>query len=127
MRKSARKPVILAVGVALIMAAAGCQEEQKIPNDKKSRFVAAENIELRKQLQQREKEIENQKQLLAQCEQDKKLLQEKSTKYAEDLIRIALTTIGTQTKKLRQDNESLKMQIEKLKAELDEARKQAGP
>jgi len=133
MRKPARKTLISVVGVVFFMVIAGCEEEQKLPdtkrlpNIKRCRLIAVENVGLKKQLEQRDKEIERQKQLLEKCRQENKVLKEKSRKRIEDLLSITLGSVVEGNKKLRQQNENLKSEIENLKRELEELKNQAGP
>ncbi len=91
MKGTTQKVFILAVGVIVFVLIAGCQESATGgPTDaKKSRLVAAENMELKKELENRDKEIarlkelhskeiKRQEELLAKCQEEKKLWQEKT-------------------------------------------------
>ncbi len=125
MKRPVQKAFVLAVGVAL-MFAAGCGETQA-PSEKKSRLIAAENIELKKQLAQRAGEIEGlksqhageikrQEKKLADCrkqtEDCKKELKQDIQGKVNDVLAVAMEEIT----KLRAENETLKAQIEQLKA-----------
>ncbi len=59
MKRWTQKAVILAVGV-VIMLTAGCEKENPLAN---------ENRQLKEHLEQRDKEIEKQKELLVKCQQ----------------------------------------------------------
>lgn len=63
------KAIALIVGVVVIALITGC-EEQNPSGTRKARLVAAENIQLKKGLEQRDKQIERQKELLAKRQQE---------------------------------------------------------
>jgi len=77
MKGTAQKVLILAVGTIVFVLIAGCQE-QELTDAKKSRLVAAEDIELKKELEKRSREIKRQEELLTKCQEEKKLRQEKA-------------------------------------------------
>ncbi len=88
MKRPDRRAFILIVGIALMLIG-GCVGQNEPPSVKKSRTIAAENIELRKELAQSSKEIEKlkerhgkelneQEKLLADCLQEKEALKKKS-------------------------------------------------
>lgn len=140
MKGTNQKVFILAVGVIGFVLIAGCQESATTrlsssktggPTDaKKSRLIAAENIELKKQLtrcdkqieklkEQHSKEIKRQEELLAKCQEEKKLRQEENTdENTKEQMGELSTFIIELSAKLQEENESLKAQIENLKAEL---------
>ncbi len=122
MKRSAQKVFVLAIGVIMFMLIAGC-EEQNISNTKKGRLVAVENIRLKKELEQRDKEIEKQEKLLEKCLQEKILLEEKVRKGIRDQVNDILGVVIEESAKLRQENKKLKTQIEQLKKELAEVKK----
>ena len=120
MRSSVGKVLVLAI-VAGFVFAAGCEEET-MSTSKKDRLISAENIQLRDKLEQLEKQLEKQKELLGQCQQEKQTLQEqvkdyegKSKQKVETMMSLILQSVGKETEKLRQENERLKVQIEELK------------
>jgi len=98
MKRPAVKAFVLVVGVA-VMLTAGCGPQEP-PDLKKSRAIAAENIELRKELAQSSKEIEKLK------DQHGKELDEQKN----------LDTVLEENKKLRDENARLKAQIEELRS-----------
>jgi len=121
MKRLVRIAFVLTVGAVVIMLVAGCEEQQRpSTGTKKSRLIAAENIELKKQLQQRAQEIERQKTLLEQCLQEKKNLEGQTQKNIKELIGLALKNFAEESAKLRKENERLKGQIEQLKKKLEE-------
>jgi hypothetical protein len=93
MKGTTQKVFILVVGVIVFVLIAGCQESATTrlsssktggPADaKKSRLVAAENIELKKELEKRGREIKKQEELLAKCREEKNLQQEKANENIE--------------------------------------------
>ncbi|MHC4558538.1 MAG: hypothetical protein ACYTFW_08930 [Planctomycetota bacterium] len=126
MKGPVRKALVLLVGVA-VMLIAGCGQQEP-PSVKKSRAIAAENIELQKQLKQRGKEIEKlnelndekmkeQQKLLAKCQQEKETWKEKSQQNVRNQVKGVLDTVMEENAKLRQENEKLKAQIKELQKE----------
>lgn len=124
MKRPASKAFVLVVIVA-VMLIGGCGGQNEPPSVKKSRAIAAENIELRKQLAQSGKEIEKlkvqhgreidkQKKLLAECLQEKKEWQNKSRQNIRSQVKGVLDTVLEENKKLRDENARLKAQIEEL-------------
>jgi regulator of replication initiation timing len=124
MKKPASKAFVLVVIVA-VMLIGGCGGQNEPPDVKKSKAIAAENIELKKQLTQSSKEIEKlkdqhvreldeQKQLLQTCLQEKETWQNKSRQNIRSQVKGVLDTVLEENKKLRDENTRLKAQIEEL-------------
>ena len=113
MKRWTQKAVILAVGV-VIMLTAGCEKENPLAN---------ENMQLKEQLEQRDKEIEKQKELVAKCQQEKKVWAEQiqeSTKGMRDGAIKDMEEIG----RLGEENAKLKTQIEQLKVHIQQLEKE---
>jgi hypothetical protein len=138
MKGMVQKMLILVVSSIIIMMwIAGCQESATGgPTDaKKGRLVAAENIKLKNELGQRDKEIERLKQLhskeikrqeelLVKCQEEKELWKAKADENIKEQVSEVSGTVMEQNSKLQEENADLKSQVEKLKAEL--AGKQQG-
>jgi uncharacterized protein YlxW (UPF0749 family) len=123
MKVPARKTFVLVIGIAMVLTI-GCGPQEP-PNVKKSRAIAAENIELRKELDRRNKEIETlkaqhgkeldeQKKLLAECLKEKEAWQNKSRQNIRSQVKGVLDTVLEENAKLREENAKLKAQIEEL-------------
>ena len=123
-KESIRKMCVVAIGV-VIMFITGCAEQETL-SVKKSRLIAAENIELKKQLEQHRKEIEKlnklydekireQQNLLAECLQEKESWKNKSQQNIREQVDSVLDVVMEQNAELRRENEELKAQIEKLR------------
>ena len=136
MKSSVRKAVVLAIGIVVVLIA-GC-EEQNLPSTRKSRLIAAESLELKKQLEQCNGEIEGQKELcntrmkkqrarLEKCLQEKKAWRERSQQNIQNQIDGVLTVVMEQNAKLREENERLKARIDKLEKQLEEIKGESGP
>lgn len=124
MKRPGQKVTVLAVGIVLvIMLIAGC-DEQNVPNTRMSRLVAAENIQLKKQLDKREAEIERQKKLLEKCQQEKKTLEKQLQEDLEGLTGVLFESFGEESARLQEENKNLKAQVEELEKELEEIRKE---
>jgi len=142
MRKPARKALIIVVGIVLVHIA-GCQEAQtETPGTKKNRLIAAQNIELKKQVAQRDKQIEDlktrhgkqieglneqhAKQLkeeqkkLEDCQRQAQDCQEQLGKKMDETVGEILTSTLEEGAKIREENEALKAQIAELKAKLNQ-------
>ena len=134
--KKVKRPVlkmfIVAIGV-VIMLITGCAEQEP-PDMKKSRLIAAENLELKKQLEQHNKEIEKIKQmheesikeqqkLLADCLQEKDSWKNKSQQKIREQVDRVLDAVMEQNAKLREENEKLKEQIEQLQTQVQQLEK----
>jgi len=124
MKRPAREAFVLVVIVA-VMLIGGCGGQNEPPDVKKSRAIAAENIELKKQLTQSSKEIEKlkeqhgkeidkQEKLLAECLKEKETWQNKSRQNIRSQVKGVLDTVLEENKKLRDENTRLKAQIEEL-------------
>jgi nitrogen fixation/metabolism regulation signal transduction histidine kinase len=113
--------IIIAIAVMLTVSC-GPQEP---PSVKKSRTIAAENIELKKQLAKSNKEIEmlkaqyrkkinEQKEQLQKCLKEKEALKEKSRQNIRNQVKGVLDTVLEENRKLREQNAKLQTQIEEL-------------
>ncbi len=123
MKRAARKIFVLAVGV-VVMSIAGCGQQEP-PSVKKSRLIAVENMRLTKELEQRSKEIERltelhnkeskkQEKLLAECVQEKESWKQKARQNVRNQVKDVFDAVMEQNVKLREENEKLKAQIEKI-------------
>ena len=123
MKKIVRKIFVLAVGV-VVMSIAGCGQQEP-PGVKRSRLIAVENMRLKKELGQRNKEIERlnelrnkeskkQEKLLAECMQEKMSWKQKARQNVRKQVKGVFDAVMEQNVKLSEENEKLKAQIEKL-------------
>ena len=123
MKKIVRKMFVLAVGV-VVMSIAGCGNQEP-PGVKRSRLIAVENMRLKKELGQRNKEIERlnelrnkeskkQEKLLAECMQEKMSWKQKARQNVRKQVKGVFDAVMEQNVKLSEENEKLKAQIEKL-------------
>jgi hypothetical protein len=139
MKEPARKAFVLVVGIA-VMLIGGCGGQNEPPSVKKSRTIAAENIELRKELtqsrkkieklkEQHSKEIDEQKTLLQTCLQstgrltaEKEVLKKKSRQNIRSQVKGVLDTVLEENKKLRESTGRLTAENTRLKAQIEELR-----
>ncbi len=123
MEGPARKIFVFVVTVA-VMLIGGCGGSES-PSVKQGRALAAENIELRKQLEQRDTEIEKLTQrhgeeikklqsLLEKCEQESQAWKTKAQQNIRDQVKGVLDTVVEENARLREENKTLKAQIEEL-------------
>ena len=104
MRRAAWKVLVLAGAVLFIAPFLGCNEES-LSDGRKSRLIASENRQLKK-------EIRSQQEQLERCLQERKDSEEGMRSMSEFLI--------GENKKLREENEELKGQIERLRKKVEE-------
>lgn len=113
MKQTVLKTVFLAICVSFfVILTCGCEEELT-PSEKKSRLIAAENIELQKQLAKKDKEIERLKSALEKCNAEKEEQKQKMDKEIEH-IGEGTMKIFMENIQLQEENEKLKKQIEEL-------------
>jgi len=103
------KTLVLTAAVIALATTIGC-EKQNLSDIKRTRLIAAENIQLKKDLAQCNKEIEEQKKLLEKCKGEKK----RTGKMMLDMATAKLQDIK-KIKTLEEENKNLKAQIEDLK------------
>jgi len=117
MKRVNRKAVILAACVVCgLVFTWGCEKE----NVRMGKLIANENRQLKDQLNEKQAEIDNQKQLLNKCLEEKKVLQQQQRKGLEDMLSQLAGGFMQENRKLQDENAGLKRQIEELK-------RQAGP
>jgi hypothetical protein len=123
MKRAVQKIFVLAVGVAII-SIVGCGQPES-PNEKMGRLISVENARLKKELELRNKEIERlnelhnkesikQDKLLTDCLQEKKNWQHKAQQNLRNQVKDVFDSVLEQNSQLREENEKLKAQIEKL-------------
>jgi multidrug efflux pump subunit AcrB len=124
MKKPATKILVLAVCVVVVLLIAGCGE-QELPSMKKSRLIAVENMQLKRELEQCNREIEKlielhnkesrkQEKILAECVQEKESWKQKAQQNVRNQVKGVFDAVMEQNAKLLEENKKLKAQIEKL-------------
>lgn len=92
------KPVVFTVILALFIISTGCQEQQSSMTDKKAMLVGNQNLQLKKQLQQKDVEIQRQKDLVIEC-QDEMLTQQKQHEQSADgMLKIMQLLVESEAK-----------------------------
>jgi len=100
----------------------GCQEQQSDTSAmRKARLVADENFELTKLVAQRDEEIEQQKKLTAQCQQEKAKAQEEAGVTMLQMLQ-HLTESAKSVETLTEENAKLRERLAELEARLAEKR-----
>lgn len=108
-----RKIFVFAIGtIFFVMLFAGCEQQQvqTSADSRKSRLVSAENIELKKQLQQCSNKLEKCENRLRECQLETEASIKKTTEDADSLIRFVMDEM----EKLMKENTELKSKVEKL-------------
>ena len=120
-----RAPALVLLCSCVLMLTIGCGQPES-PGAKKCRVIAAENIELKKELAKSNKEfemlkeqyrekIDELKEQLKKCLREKEELRNKSRKNVRDQVKDVLDTVLEENKNLREENAKLKAQIEELR------------
>ncbi len=125
MKKTIQRAFLFVISVVVVLSA-GCQKE--LAGEKKGRIIAAENIQLKKDLNQRdqkieiltkehEKEVKLLKEQLSKCLEQKEALEKQLQQKVKEQVDKVLAMVMEENAKLREEIKDLKAQIEKLKQE----------
>ena len=117
----------------IVVMLLGCSGSQTT-NEKRSRLVAAENLRLKNELEQRDmkiaeledsynEELEEQIQLLIELQKQVKALQEKSKQNVRSQVEGVVDTVVEESTELRKENEDLKNRILILETQVQELEK----
>ena len=126
------KYFILVVSIIVVMLF-GCSEPQT-KNEKRNKIIVAENLKLKKDLEQRDikiaelkdsydEELEEQIQLLVELQKQVKALQEKSKQNVRTQVEGVVDTVVEENAELRKENEDLKSRILILETQVQELEK----
>jgi len=115
-RRSALILSAVAALLALAVSITGCEQHQC--GDKKSRLIAAQNIELKQQLQGCRQQLAEQKQLAERYKQQKEDLRKRSDEASEKVMNFLFENFEAEKKQLEQENAELKEKIEMLEKQL---------
>jgi len=121
MKKPTWKSLVVSIGLGVVLIA-GCGEKEA-PSVKQSRAIAAENMELQKQLDRSHAQIEDlkdqydeeskkQQKLLEKCQQERDQWKAKSRQSVRDQVKSVLDSVMADNTRLRKENARLKAQIE---------------
>lgn len=119
MKRPVQFAIVLVTSLTIAFMA-GC-EQQNVSNAKQERLIADENMQLKKQLEQKDTELQKQASLLEKCEKEKTFLKDRSREANRDLLEKVMGNISEREKVTRQENESLKLQVEELKKQLEKS------
>jgi cell shape-determining protein MreC len=124
MKRQVKGIIITAFAVLIAMVDAGCYHQQS-QGTKRTKLIATENMRLKKELTELEKEIKRLKQLhqeqliekqnhLNQCQKEKQAWQQKAQENIQDQVTGVLDVIMNDIRKLRQENEKLMAMLERI-------------
>ncbi len=116
------KALVITIGLGVLLIA-GCGEKEA-PSVKQSRAIAAENIELQKELdrsnarienikKQYDKELEKQQKLIEKYRRERDQWKAKSQQNVRDQVKGVLDSVMADNTRLREENAKLKAQLEK--------------
>ena len=130
MKRLAVKTIVLAISIVFVVTLIyGCKKQT--PEDtksilRKSRLIATENTQLKKELAASKEKIAEQKTQIEEYQERVKRLEEAVRKSSEELVETVFTGFAEDSLELTAENTALKAEIEELKKEL-EALKQPHP
>ncbi|MCK5565952.1 MAG: hypothetical protein KAJ07_11955 [Planctomycetes bacterium] len=105
------KPALYAIILVFFIVTTGCQEQQSPKTDKRARLVANQNLQLKKQLHEKDREIQRQKDLVIECKDAMQAQQQQHERGAEGMLRI-MQSLVEKEKQVQQ----LEAQIEELQS-----------
>lgn len=119
--------LIVVMGVVAVFCAS-CRE-QELPGEKKSRVIAAENMQLKQDLASRDQEIaklktqhdrqiKQQQEELAKCVDRKAALEKQLQQGVKEQVESVLTAVVEENAKLQQLVKELKAEIEKIREQI---------
>lgn len=119
MKKTVHKIVVLLFAASFaITLLTGCEEENMV-DTRKTKLIAAENLQLREQLEQYSQTVEQQKKSIEECQKEKTFWEKHSREGSQDLMDLSYQHFAKENIELQQENKQLKAQIEELKKELE--------
>ncbi len=123
MKRPVVKTIVLAISIVFVVTLIyGCKEQ--IPEDtklllRKSRLIATENTQLKKELATSQETIEKLKGQIEEYQVRTKKLEEAIRENSAELVETAFKGLSEDTFELTAENMALKAEIEELKKELE--------
>jgi ABC-type phosphate transport system auxiliary subunit len=108
--------VITLIVIVSISFFSGCEEQV---DSRKARLAMAENLELKKQIEQCERQVDNKEDALEQCRTQKDRLQEQINDDLSGMITVMAAAMEQEKEQLQKENKQLKDQIEQLQKKLN--------
>ncbi len=120
MKKTVRKEFVLVVGSCLIaMLIAGC-EEQSLSTARRDKLIAYEYRQLKEQMAQQEKKVEEQSRLLEECRQREKILEGRFKEEIDTRMGKVMEVFALLDKQRNEENNKLKSHVEELQGRVSE-------
>ena len=108
------KKAVCILAVSLIVIFAGCQQSQEKQTtgvSRKDRLVANENLDLKNEITRCKEEIEKQKSLVRQCEEEKKKADQQANETTTWLLNELPKNLLDEASKLSEENANLTAKI----------------
>lgn len=105
--------------IAMAVFVTGCQRGTA-GDDKQARLIGAENMQLKANLQQRDKTIEKLKADISKCTQEKDALENQTDQKTLEMITNVTKLYQQDEDEFQKENEQLKAQIESLKKKIED-------
>ena len=113
MKDLIQKMLATAVCAIILVSITGCEEEQKISNPRRDRVLAAENIQLKEQLQQSKERI-------SKCSEEKREMKKWHKQKLDELTKVMVVPLLDKKKALQDENERLTKENDKLKGQIEQ-------
>ena len=121
------KKAVCILAVLLIVIFAGCQQSQEKQTtgvSRKDRLVANENLDLKNEITRCQAEIEKQKNLVSQCENEKEEMDRQANETMKWLLDELPKDLLNDASKLSEENANLTAKIAELEKALKESNSQ---
>ena len=112
MKRSTALLLLMALFITVTLAS-GCEESQQF-SDKRAMLVGHENIQLKEQVRQKDKEIAQLKADIASIQKESQKALEQSSRAATDIMGM-FSELTQKANTLEIENKKLKAELEKLK------------
>ncbi|MBN1817761.1 MAG: hypothetical protein JW828_10400 [Sedimentisphaerales bacterium] len=107
----------MGLGIMILLSVCGCQEKDNSAMIRQTKLVAEENIQLKQQLSDCQKEVEQQKRLVEKATVDNAEIAKQTGDNNIKLLQIVAQS-GKQVEELTAENARLKARIQELEAKL---------
>ena len=124
MRFNALSALFFVVFLGFSLSISGCQEANK-PDDRRSRLLADDNLQLKKQLELRNQEIKKQRGLLTECEKKAAAVKQISDEAATSMLDM-LTDVTQKNENLTEENKQLKASVKNLEEKIAQSASNQG-
>jgi hypothetical protein len=116
--KMQKRTVLSLIVVVIAMGLLWGCEKEGLSGARKDRLIALENMELKKELKEREDEIAEQKELLAGCIEEKEAFEKLRKQNIESIIGDLFESLTEENMRLVEENQELTARMAELEEQL---------